>query len=300
MAVDLSSLSNQMVTAQALSNLILVWPQQNKGIQAQSPLTFGNKKDVMEKFLFHYEGEQTVTLESDITDSYVEENYAINDHISLAPDLITTTGFYGELTDAVPEALEGLKQAADKLTVIGAYQPVLSTTAQKVFNAAYQAYLAAQIIARVNVKSWDAISGVKSNGATTINAAQSAQEIAANVDSTQNNQQLAFQKFYAYRRNRTLFTVQTPWAIFENCAIQTLVATQAEDTQLVSSFQITFKPILVASTQSIESTDFNIADFQGRSAEQAASNQNLGETAVNNINSDGYLGVDTNFSSIGA
>lgn len=276
MAIDLSTLSNSMVTAQALNNLILVWPQEQTGFQPQYD-PFSNKEGSAEKFLFHYEGEQSITLDSDITDNYVEENFAIQDHIALAPEIIQTTGFIGELTDASPEALMALKQAADKLTAVSAYEPVLSVSAQKAYNLAFQAYQAFDILKRTKIPSFSGVGGTTS-GPTVINTSQSAEQFASSVDfTTQNKQQIAFQKFYGYRKARALFTVQTPWAIFQNCAIQSLVATQAEDTRYITSFAITFKPINVAYTTTVGTQN----DQQGRAYFQGAIIQDTGTSAVN-------------------
>ncbi len=277
MAIDISALSSQMVTAQALNNLILVWPQESTGIQPQTQI-YGGKVSNGEKFLFNYEGEQSVTLSSDITDSYVEQNYAVQDHISLTPELITTQGFIGELNNVVPEELQPLKTAAEKLTVIDAYQPVLSLSGIRAYNAALQAYQAAQILRAQGIQAWDTIG----KGGSTLNEIDSSvqgAEFARSVEfRSQNKQQVAFQKFYGYWKARVLFTVQTPWAIFKNCAIQEIVATQAEDTRVVSSFNLTFKTINVASTSLtlVEKSD----DFTGRAYFNAAPNQESGMSAV--------------------
>ncbi len=130
MAINLSALSNITTSATALSNLILVSPDKNAGIQA-NPRRYsdGSFADRDPAFLFNYEGENTITLESDITDHYAEDNTALNDQIALRPELITTHGFIGELNDISPEILDPLKLLAEKLTVINAYTPVLSETA---------------------------------------------------------------------------------------------------------------------------------------------------------------------------
>ena len=274
--IDISSLSNAMVTAQALNNLILVWPQEQTGYQPQAQL-FDGKSGFDEKFLFHYEGENTVTLSSEITDHYVEDNYAAQDHIALAPDIIMTTGFIGELNDVTPAALEGVKTAAEKLGNLSAYEPALSVSAIQAYNLAFQAYQALEIASRTSIPSWNGASGLQSNGPTSITAGETTQQFVSSVNlRTQNKQQIAFQKFYGYRKARTLFTVQTPWAIFKDCAIMELVATQDAQTQFVSSFRITFKPIQVAYTGLTP----NVDQYQGRAYYHAAPATDSGTQAV--------------------
>src|SRR6185312_8744514 len=100
---DLSSLASITTAATALSNLILVNPQKTIGYQPQNaPSNNGQTAQLGPSLLFHYEGEQTASLESDITDHYIENNTAIQDQIALKPVIITTHGFIGELNDIPP------------------------------------------------------------------------------------------------------------------------------------------------------------------------------------------------------
>lgn len=250
MAIDLSILSVATTTATALSNLILVNPQDNVGIQPQAD-SIGLQTEQLQvpKFLFNYEGENTVLLESDITDHFVEDNTAIQDQIALRPEIITTHGFIAELNDIGPEILAPLKLAADKLTVIDAYTPVISATAILAYNEAVQLYAVAQLAKNSAVNAWQTVS----TGA---------------VPATQNKQQLAFQQFYGYWQNRTLFTVQTPWAIFRNMAIKSLRAIQDADTRVITDFEISFKMMRFAQTIVTSNTQ---NQFQGRAKSQAAS-----------------------------
>ena len=220
--------------------------------------------------LFHYEGENTITLESDITDHYIEDNTAIQDQIALRPELITTHGFIGELNDVVPPVLEPLKFVADKLTVIEAYTPSLSTTALIAYNTAFQLYQVALEAENSVVAAWDTITG--------------------NTEGSQNKQQKMFQQFYGYWKKRNLFTVQTPWAIFQNMAIKTLRAIQDADTRVITDFDVTFKQMRFASTQL--STPAKSLNFQGRLTNQAASVVNMGtSTPVSDVSLASKLGL---------
>lgn len=279
---SLELFSNSMITAQALNNLILAWPQQKTGYQPESKL-FGGKSGTDERFLFDYEGEQVITLSSEITDHYVEDNYAISDHIALAPEIITTQGFIGELNNNTNEATPLIKDLANKLGDIAAFDPALSLSARRAYNQAYQAYQAAAILKRSGIAAWSTVSGGK-NSPTEINPGLTPDEFVESTNnfSTQNRQQIAFQKFYGYRKARTLFTVQTPWAIFKNCAIQDLVATQDATTRYVSSFQVTFKPIMTAKTGTVNAWDA----FQGRLSSQAADIINSGNNGLSSEQTD--------------
>lgn len=272
MAVNLSPLSQLTTTATALSNLVLVTPQKTVGYQPQN--SFISNQTVVNSqppLLFHYEGEQTVTLMSDITDHYIEDNTAIQDQIALKPEIVTTHGFIGELTDIAPPGFALAQFAKTKLTVLTAYTPELTTTGLIAYNIAFQAYQVAQNAIAAGVAAWATVTGA---GTSVVGN----QGLVQSPEITQTKQQRAFQQFYGYWRNRTLFTVQTPWAIFQNMAIQSLRAIQDADTRVITDFEISFKRIRLATTASVSNTQALI--LQGRLLNQAASVQNNGATPV--------------------
>lgn len=276
--MDLSSLSNQMVTAQTLGNLILAWPQENVGIQPQTKI-YGGKAGTTEKFLFNYEGMQSIDFDDDIPDHYVEDNSAMQDHIALAPEIIKTVGFISELNNVTPEELTILKEAAAKLTSLSAYNPQMSVVAARAYNKAMRSYQAVSfgIDAIRKVPSFTGLGGVKTKKTTIINSGDSADNYISNLDlGSQNQQQSAFQKFYGYRKKRVLFTVQTPWAIFKDCAIKSMSVTQDEETNMFSTFSITFKPIRIAKTKFTEAD----VDMEGRAFNQTAPLQDSGMSSV--------------------
>lgn len=244
-STNLSALAPLTTTALTLSNLILVSPQKTVGYQPQNPPSADgtdSKAQQPPALLFNYEGEQTATIESDITDHYIEDNTAIQDQISLMPEVITTSGFIGELNDVVPLGLQTAKIAADKLTVIDGYIPGLSTSALLQYNTAFQLYQTGQQAINASVATWSSI-----NGTNDINEINSS-GLKNPISKIQTKQQIAFQQFYGYWRQRTLFTVQTPWAVFKNMAIKSLRAIQDAETKEISNFEITFKTIRTATT----------------------------------------------------
>lgn len=273
---DLSTLSSATTSAQALSNLILVSPQQTVGYQPQAqPVKNGNPGQNPPAILFHYEGEQFVAIQSDITDHYIEDNTAIQDQIALRPEEITTHGFIGELNDVAPPALQIVQQIANKLVTINAYLPEISVTAQIAYNEAFQFYQIAQAVKNSAVSTWGALTGnfgenvIGTNGlGTAFNPAT------GQVTGSQNKQQVAFQQFYGYWKNRTLFTVQTPWAVFQNMAIKSLRAIQDAETRVITDFEVTFKMIRFASTSTVTNT--LPKSYQGRLQNQASPLVNQG------------------------
>lgn len=264
---NLSSLAPITTSATALSNLVLVSPQQTIGYQPQNAK--GSTAKQPPALVFNYEGEQTVSLESDITDHYVEDNTAIQDQVALRPEIITTHGFIGELNDVVPSALKPLNALAEKLTVISAYTPVLSETAILAYNEAFFLYQVAASVLNSGVSSWASINGTGGENVVDSNGLQTGvfDATTGQISNNQSKQQIAFQQFYGYWRARTLFTVQTPWAVFQNMAIVSLRAIQDAETRVITDFEVRFKMIRFSNTLSSP----NVAPIlQGRASTQAA------------------------------
>ncbi len=261
---NLSSLANLASAARALSNLILVSPNKTVGYQPQPLIgTDGQLQAQQSPVLFNYEGEQTATLTSDITDHFVEDNTAIQDQVALRPEIITTHGFIGELNDVVPEILAPLKAVADKLTFISPYAPSLSLSALIAYNNAAFLYNIGINAKNAAVEAWSSING--SGGESVIDSS------GIDISPNQTKQQVVFQQFYGYWRSRTLFTIQTPWAVFQNCVIQTLRAIQDAETNVITDFEVTFKAMRFAQT-----VVQNSGALEGRAAAQASGLTDLG------------------------
>lgn len=254
---DLSNLVPVTTVATALGNLVLVTPQSPRGYQPQNPSGLVSTT-TLPTLMFNYEGEQTVALESDITDHFIENNTALQDQIALKPEKITTHGFIGELNDVKPDFLKPLEAIAEKLTFISAYTPALSQTAIIASNEAFFLYQTAALTANVAVSAWNLLTGGK----------------------TQSKQEFYFQQFYGYWTNRYLFTVQTPWAIFTDMAIQSLRAIQDDKTRMITDFEITFKKIRTASTSINVGIGSIIGDGQGRFNTQSAGLTNIGTSTL--------------------
>lgn len=266
MPSNLSTIASVGTGATALANLIMVTPGQVIGYQPQGAASLFNQSGTPPTILFHYEGEQSVSLDSDITDHFVEDNTALQDQISLRPEVISTHGFVGELNDVAPVGLQTLKKVADKLTVINAYVPALSRTAINAYNEAFLAYQTASFAANAGVSALSSIAG-SSQGSTILN-----QSTLIDLTKIQSKQQLYFQQFYGYWQSRVLFTVQTPWAVFSNCAIQSLRAVQDETTNVITDFNVTFKVMRFASTQTTTANP----NTQGQLSSQSSPPANLG------------------------
>lgn len=284
MALDTSAISNAANTALGLSNLILVSPQSTIGYQAQNFPSWKNDSSAQPPaILFNYEAEQSVSLSSDVTDHYIEDNTAIQDQVALKPETITTSGFIGELNDVAPAALIPLQTVAEKLVAIGAYAPQISETAAIAYAKAFQLYQVGSSLANSAVSSWASLTG--GGAQTVINGATTQQDIINQTNKSQTKQQIYFQQFYGYWKNRTLFTVQTPWAVFQDMIIQSLRAVQDAETRMITDFEITFKLMRFASTQSVANIGlYDSNDSQGRLLSQSSEEVDLGTSSVETSN----------------
>lgn len=248
MAIDLATIQSNSRTALALG-VGLVVPQTDVGIVAQ----LSNDP----AFFFHFEGENTADLDCEITDHFVEDNTAIQDQIAIKPEIVTTRGFIGELTDALPlDAINAGqfgklgRTAISKLILLSDLMPDLTTSALIAYNEAAQAAAAAAIAARAVGNGIRAVGG----------------------KGTQTEQQKAYTKFKKYRAERRLFTVQTPWEVLKDMAILRLRATQGEETSDITTFDITFKQMRFARTvvQSVVLADGRAAAQNSTEVDQGA------------------------------
>lgn len=281
MAINLSGLSSLSNAAPALSNLILATPltsnpANTKGYQPQNPPNSNGQASTKQQpptLLFQIEGENVVNLTSDITDHYVESNIAIQDQIALKPEIVKVHGYIGELNDVVPPTLALLQQTATTLTSIGAYGPSLSVTALLAYNKALLAYETAENSANAAVAAFSSISSaITGNSGQEIVTNTGVFQSGANI--AQNKQQSMFQQLFGYWATRTLFTIQTPWAIFSDMAILSINSVQDDKTRMVTDFEVTFKKIRTATT--LTTSGGLVALQDGRALTSSASVNNLG------------------------
>ena len=213
MAQPLNSLSNLVDLASTAGGMYVVAPEDIKS----------------EVYLFDTRGEEEATLESDITDNWVEANYTIQDHIGLKPMVITLSGYVGELTNKLPKELEDLQKAdiPSKLSAVSPFMPELTTQTQYIMNRTQELY------------------GIYEKANKTVSRIEETLKGIA-VPQGVNNQQAIFDKFYQNWQKRRLNTVYTPFGVFDNMAIMSLHARQDEDSSYISEFRVTFKQIRIA------------------------------------------------------
>lgn len=201
-------------------------------------------------FVFDINVEDSVDIQSDITDHYVENNTAIQDQIALRPEVITVRGLVGELIQA-SEQVDAVQKALDSLPVNETLTPEY-TEEQLAQLQEEQLLEEIEVEALVDDKSLDGY-------------------FKARTPQTGDRQSRVFAYFYNLWKGRQLFTVDTPWGFFTDMAIQSLRVNQDSTTKYVSDFIITFKKIRFAENVIISS-----GQLAGRVAQQSAEQTNNG------------------------
>ena len=210
-------------------------------------------------FVFDVLKDEAVTAQADITDHYVEANYAIHNHIAIRPLQITISGFKSEVTELLdPSSINDprglatiqsnlrtiLKRTNVLSQLVGSDVAGLQADAQEVYNTAEQVATVA-----TNTAMWQML-----DSKTSI-----VDQMTEDVH-LQTKQEKAFQYLYDSYLNGDLFFVQTPFGMFPlstasnpavepNMAIQSIRAIQNDESTEVSDFEVTFKEIRVANTE---------------------------------------------------
>ena len=179
-------------------------------------------------FIFDFRGEDTVELQSDITDHYTEANYAIQDHIALRPERITCTGYVGELTNRAQGIFALIAPFVSKLPMLGQFAPKLTAGALDIYNKATR-YTA--LVERTVMQAKDLY------GFFTGKAG----------DPKKDKQTKAYQYFRDLWKSRQIVSVETPWGVYKSMAIESIRAVQDESSRYISEFTITFKEFRTAS-----------------------------------------------------
>lgn len=234
-------------------------------------------------FMFDILDDEEITAECDITDHYVEANYAIQDHIALRPIRFTLRAYVGELSENVQQSLQNLYSNAQGIATLGGILPGF------------------------NAQDAQFYSNIQSTATQTVNAINSVASLGALfglTSTTATKQQSAFQFFLNMRNSRQLCTVETPFAVFENMAIERIVALQNGNNRYIGEFTITFKEIKTVQSISLSSPIASTASANSGSisnTDTVASNR-VGDMlqADNPVNLGTIAGQDTSFSSMQA
>lgn len=245
-------------------------------------------------FVFDIEGETQTNLSTEITDHYLEDNTAIQDHIAVRPKKITLKSYVGELVFRQDPSSGGfIQKAAQKLTSLSSYAPQLSQAAS-------------QIKSGIDARNISNLSNL------TLNDTVNYWNLIKNLSQSGSRQQQAYMYFKSLMENKIIVSVQTPFEFVSGMAVESIIAIQTENTKFMSDFSIVLKQIRTVSELSVtgNAPASNAASIskstansyitvssisrQARNATQSALPQSLGNMPglnvpvsdlINNINS---------------
>lgn len=216
-------------------------------------------------FLFDYEGDDQMSLDSDITDHYAEDNSSIQDHVALKPYRIVLRGFVSELT--LPATSQGF---------FGALTTLQSNIASV---PAYLGKYTPQSLQKLQGQASKAVSQVQDYANTAsqyLNQAKNLAGLFGGSSGAPTRQQQAFGFLAALRDQRQICNVLTPWCFLPGMAIESLVFMQPKDSKTRSDISVTMKQMRFVDVESSQNTT---ATHGGRAGFQYQSQTNLGLTS---------------------
>lgn len=205
-------------------------------------------------FLFSIPLEEAIDLQSQITDYLIEENSSIEDNIALSPLKLTLSGVVAELVYSNKEADLFFSALGNKLGALDIISPNFSMQMQSYLGEARTLYEQLQ-------NAYEASNDIYN---------QLKDAIGENIANEMSAQQKAFNFFYSTWRSRNLVTVETPWAIFGDCALENVSFKQGSQSTEKTELSVTIKVLNFAKTKS--SLYFGV--LGGRSAGQATDKAN--------------------------
>ena len=180
-------------------------------------------------FSFDYTGDSNIKQTSEITDHFVESNFAVQDHIAIRPVSITLKGIVSELafsstlSNSLAVALTTVENQLSRADAyLGTYSPGAT---QKLLNAITQAQNIAVQIEQAAART-----------------AQIASFFFPSPLGTK--QQKAYAMLSALQLARVVFTVYTPFQVFTNMVIEDFDITQPAWTKTQATVTVRMKQLL--------------------------------------------------------
>ena len=178
-------------------------------------------------FVFNIIDDEEMFVDSEVTDHFVEQNYAIQDHVALKPIQFTLKGYMGELSYLMGPTSNPILNSILALSPLTPVTPVFNIQDSQVYTA-----IATGIAQASNI----------------LNLIPNASTLISSLLNVSTQQQSACNFLLNMRNNRQLVTIQTPYGLLSNYIILNFRALQPGESRLSSLFTITFKQIQVVST----------------------------------------------------
>jgi len=213
-------------------------------------------------FLFDYVGETRFEREVEISDHFTERNDVYNDHMGVKPMHLVMRGFAAELSQTKGDVRGLLGGISSTLTQFQGFVGGYTAGAMKKMQAAVTQ--GQNILGQVN----QAVA-IGKNVAGLFGAAG------------MSKQKKAFAKLSALQTQKTLFSVVTPFGVFDNMALERLVVTQPAETKDWSDFTVYLKQINIVPTTAAQARAKSaIAAAQGAAQTNGGTSPGKALTAV--------------------
>ena len=192
-------------------------------------------------FQFDIIDEESITLESDITDNYVEDNTSIQDHIVLKPVRLSVRGFVGTFKYAPHPILSATGKITQNLALASAFLPKIENIPQL-----------------FKLKEFDNITqGVKLRGNVgefNLNTLDTFKEF-QDLFFVSKPQARAFLFFEALWNSRALFSITTPYKRYDNMCIELVKPIQDGRTKDITDFTVNFKQMRFTQSVTVEAAN---------------------------------------------
>lgn len=217
-------------------------------------------------FKFNIPQTEQVRFENEITDHYVESNYAIQDHIARKPITITLSGLVGDYFYSVNKIEDMLALITPTITLVNEFIPQIASVVKKQkidFSNEQKQKLIKQDDGSYKV----AISGKQNeyefNSMDLFTLFQSLYKL-------KSAQTRAFLFFEAMWRSGARFSVETTWKRYDNMVVQS-VTPKRDNNADITEFTIVCKQMQFVSSK-VETID----EYKNRTQMQKADTTNKG------------------------
>lgn len=206
-------------------------------------LSIQNNVDRNANYYFDVIQEHSISLSSQITDNWMENNTVIGDHIANTPTIISLRGLSAELVYLPSDTITGSNEfmTTTKLGVLTQLYPPADNILQR----------------------------AKNKAASLENSANRYLTMVSNLISPTSQIRLKeiYKSLNKLRENKTSLTVETPFQNFEDMYIQSLTVRQGNQ-NYITDIELTLKQVYFASSQTTKADEKVVADIQN--AQRAA------------------------------
>ncbi len=211
-------------------------------------------------FVFDRELDLLTERTSLITDHFIEDNSAVQDHIAILPERITLKSIAGDLVFFARNTefsdFNVFQKAAQKLTEVELFLTKLSSAEQQ-----FRESIDDDDLVDIESDAFDNLLNLW--------------DLTRSLNPGRTNKEQAFIYFNSLFENRTLVAVSTPFGFRKNMAIEHISALEPEETQSIINFTIILKEFRTVSTETVPFTE---TDFQERAKFQKQPETNNGSS----------------------